>query len=1066
MSFLTGLALRRRSVTILVAVMVLAGGVLTYRSLPVELFPEIAFPLVTVSTFYPSANPDAVVRDVTEPIENAISGMSGLKDVQAISFENRSLVLANFDFGTDMEEAERSIASNVNSIRFPAGVEQPRVGRINPDAFPVLQLSVLGDRDIPALQRIVNDLILPEIEQVDGVFSVDLIGEVDEQVLVTVDTDSLEELGLSMLQVSNALLNNNLSFPAGTITEQSRSFNLRTTHEYAGLDEIRDLVVGFERSRGPREIAGTGLQDRPIFLQDRPILLSDIAEVRLGTAAATTISRTNGKPSLGIAVIKGPDANTVEVTTEVLKNLDRIEGLPPDIEIVTISNDGPQIKGQLDTLQREGVLGFLFAMTVVFAFLITLRPTLIKGVALTLRPTFVIGLSIPLSIFTGIVLMGMQGLSLNFMTLGGLAIAVGRVVDDSIVVLENLYRHIQRGEERFTAALDATREVAGAIAALSLTAIVVFFPLAFIQGLVGAFFLPLALAVTFALVASLVVALTVVPVVGALVLRKGDFPEVGRTQEKGGDGESGMQRAYIPALLWSLRHKFATLLIAFFLTVGSLALTSIIPIALFAAGPPLFIRVDVELPFGSSVGRTFAEVLQVEEVLAGLQDRDLVKVYQSTIGSPEFVFGGGSGSGGFDSATIIGRLTEEAPVDLAESLRTRLARGSETTITVTEVSGEGPPQSGLEVTITGNDYGVISAVARQLESALEGIDGIINISSDVTQAKKEIVITVRPNEAAEFGLTTSAVAQQVNQYIVGRPVTEVALDGITMNVVLRGPPEDVAQIDKVRALKIEGPSGSVRLASIADVAIKNGPVSISRINGERSAAITGTLTAQNVEAIRRAVEAMIDAIQFPPGVKVKTGGVFEEITEGFQAIFQAMGISVILVYLVMVASTGSLRNPFVIIMSLPLATIGALVALAVTGRTLGLPAMMGLLLLIGIVVTNAIVLIAFVQQLREGGMNVHDALVEGGRVRLRPILMTAFTTIFALIPLAASAGDEGGIIGAELATVVIGGLVSSTFLTLIVVPVVYTIMHVSLPGFIHSIRSSPIALAPSSPGSE
>jgi HAE1 family hydrophobic/amphiphilic exporter-1 len=1036
-------------VTVLAIIIVLVAGILTYRSLPVELFPEIEFPLVTVSTFYPSANPDAVVRDVSAPIENAISSVDGLDNVQSVSFEDRSLILANFKFGTDMAEAERTISSNIGGIPFPAGVAEPRVGRLNPNAFPVLQLSVLGGEDTAQLERVVRSLVLPAISSVDGVFSVEVTGIASREVQVTVDPTLLSDSGVSLSQVSNALRGNSATLPAGAITEAGRTFPVRTTNSYASLQEIRDLVVGFAGESGPPLTQGG--PDSEAAPPSRPILLSEIADVSLGSGVSSSVSRTNGEPSVGIGIVKEPEANTVDVTSGVLEILETIQGLPSGIEFVTITNEGPEIQAQVDNLQREAILGFLFAVTVVFAFLITFRPSLWAGTLLTLRPTFVIGMSIPLSILTGILLMGLQGMSLNLMTLGGLAIAVGRVVDDSIVVLENLYRHIQRGDDRFRAALQATREVAPAITSSTLTTIVVFAPLAFIQGLVGSFFLPFAITVSFALAASLFVALTAVPVLGAIVLRPGDFRD--DAHEGGRTDETWMQRVYTRALVWALGHKAATLALSLVVLMGSLGLAALIPVTLFPSGGERFLSVDVTLPPGTSAERTLAEVDRVEEVLAGLSRDGTVDAYQTTIGRPDNAFGPGAGPGlsGFGSASMFVRLTEDAPEDVSKDLRSELADGNGS-ITVTDLGG-GPPTSGLEISITGSDYGAISAVATRLVADIGQLDGIVNLKSDVTEARDEIVIAVDPAKAAAVGLTVRDVGRQVSRFLVGEEVTRLTLDGVPTSVVLRGRAEDVDSIDKVGSLAIVGPRGSVLLGDVAAVAFEQGPVTIARSDGQRAASITGAITAEDTRKIGREVQRKIDAISLPPGVEITSGGIFQQVAEGFQDIFLAMGIGILLVYLVMVASLGSLRNPFVIIMSLPLALIGAMVALAVTGRTLGLPAMMGLLLLIGIVVTNAIVLIAFVEQLRERGSSIYDALVEGGRIRLRPILMTAFTTSFALLPLAAFTSETGGIIGAELATVVIGGLISSSFLTLIVVPVIYTLLHDSIPELLGRVGS-------------
>ena len=1048
MSFITELALRRTSVTILIVVSILLGGTLTYRSLSVELFPEIEFPLVTVSTYYPSSNPDAVVRNVTEPIENAISGVQGLESIQSSSFENRSVILASFKFGTDMREAELTIISNLNGISFPPGVDEPTVGRINPDTFPVIQLSVLGDREAIEVQEFVESLVVPAISSVDGVLRIELTGLVDHQVHVTVNTVRLSDFGISMLQLSRVLRENNVTLPGGSITQGSQTFPIRTTNSYNSLEQLQNLPIGL-----------TSFQpslDNP----ENQVLLSDIAEITLGMGTGSSVSRTNGSPSIGVSVLKDPEANTVDVTNRVLESLASLNGLPTDIEIVTITNDGPEIQSQLDHLLREALVGFLFAIGVVFMFLITIRPNLLKGVQLTLRPTLVIGLSIPLSILTGILLMGTQGMSLNMMTLGGLAISVGRVVDDSIVVLENVYRHIQRGEDRFQAALEATREVAPAIFASTLTTIAVFVPLAFIQGLVGSFFLPFALTVCFALSASFLVALTAVPVLGALLLRPNvsdpdktlSISDMTGTYTTSDDSHSWTQKVYKHALVWSLRHKAVTLLASALLTVGSLSLIILIPVTLFPSGGERFVSIDVQLPPGSSVEKIFDQVDDVENVLAGLLDEGIAETYQTTVGSLNNPFSSGSNSGRPSSANILLRLSENSPAGMADILRRDLS-GTGRSVVVTEIA-DGPPQSELEVKVTGGDYTAISGVAVGLARDFEGIEGIVNVSSDVSEARPEIVIVVNPVVSGFLGLTATSVAAQVNQIFAGRPITQIDLDGDSVGVVLKLSQDDSSSIDKVKSIIITGPSGSANLGDLAEVSFKPSPVSISRFDGQRAASIIGSITDNDTQKIGQKVQAKIDAMNLPPGVKVTTGGVFQQIAEGFRDIFSAMAIGVLLVYLVMIISLGSLKSPFVIITSLPLALIGALIALAITGRTLGLPAAMGLLLLIGIVVTNAIVLIAFVEQLRERGLNIHDALVQGGLVRLRPILMTAFTTSFALIPLAVFASDEGGIIGAELATVVIGGLASSTFLTLIVVPVVYTLVHSSLPRVFRIVRSN------------
>ena len=1035
MHFITAAAISRRTVTMLAVVILLVGGVFAYNSLQVELFPDIEFPLVTVTTSYPSVDPEGVVQDVTAPIERAISGTEGLETVQSTSFEGNSIVLATFKFGTDMAKAQNSMETAINGVSFPSGVQEPEVGRFfGPDQIPVIRFSVVSEEGLDVAWPVVESQVLPALFDTDGILRVLVTGEVRRQVEVTVDAARLRAEGVSLPQVAAALSENNLTVPAGLIFSAGQSVPVKTTNTFDSVEDLRDLVVGSSPSG--------------------PVMLADVARIVLGEGTPTSISRTNGKPAIGVSVIKDAEANTIEVTDSVREALDGLTELPPSVEIVTISDQGPEIQEQINTLLSEAAYGFLFAVGVVFVFMLSFRPTAIRGMFNTLRPTAVIALAIPLSVLTGVLLMAWQDMTLNFMTLGGLAISVGRVVDDAIVVLENVYRHIQAGRERWRAALDATVEVGPAIFASTLTTIVVFIPLGFIEGLVGAFFLPFALTVCFALVASLVVALTAVPVLGAYLLRPGDLPEAAGDDDVTFVHETWMQRAYTPVLRWTLGHKAVTLGGAVAVTVVSLVLLTLIPVTLFPSGGERTIAIELTMPPGTPADRTLEEVVEIEGNIRGVAD-----IYTATVGVTGLGFGGAPGA--FNQASILVILASGAPEDFASTLREDLAK-PERLVRVTELA-EGPPTAGIEISISGPNYDGIAKVTQELMASLTSLDGVINLETDAAQVREEVAVEVDPAAAAAIGLTTRQVGFQLSQFLVGRTVTTINIDGESTDVVLSGGPESVSSLEKISNLVIVGPRGAAPLNELADVVTKEGPVTISRTDRQRSASITGDITAEDTQAVGREIDLKIAALSLPPGVSVTSGGIFADIAEGFQAIFLSMAIGIVLMYLVMVASLGSLRNPIVIVTSLPLALIGVLVALAVTGRSLGLPSMMGILLLIGIVVTNAIVLIAFVEQLRERGMSVAEALMTGGRVRLRPILMTALTTSFALLPLAAFSGSEGGIISAELATVVIGGLISSTGLTLIVVPIVYYLFHVSIPNLLRRRRAAPAPLAEPQP---
>ena len=1050
MSFITRLALRRRPVAVLIMLMLFALGVYSYINLQRELFPEIAFPNVAVNAFTANSDPETLMRDVTEPLEDAISGISGLREVSSISTGSRVNLLATFDFDTDMAEAEREIESAVNGTDLPDDVFT-LVSRITADSFPVIQFTVSGDEDIPGLQRLVSDVIEPRLNRIEGVGTIYTLGEIEEKVIVSVDADKLEDLRLSSMQVADSITQNNISLPAGSINTRGTGYPVRTANQIGSLEDIRELTVGFEQTDVEIPQGPQGPQSGK-----RAIKVSDVADVELTTADPQRISRANGKPGLILAVVKDPDSNTADVTEAVSAEINEmLEGgvIPPHVDVLELSNNGPQVRESLESLLREGTIGFLFAVATVFIFLLNIRPSLMRGITLSLRPTAIIAISIPLSLLTGVLLLSVTtDISLNFMSLAGLAIAVGRVVDDSIVVLENIYRHIYLGESRFEAAINGTQEVGAAIISSTLTTVVIFIPLAFISGVVGQFFSPFAISVSLALLASTAVAITIVPVLAASLLRRGDFDDDQVSGTGPADRQSMIQRIYSPMLLWAIRYKFLTVAIAITITIASLGLITVIPITFFPETTPEYLTINIELPVGTSVERTYQEALAVEDALIPYVERGWITLYQTTVGGRAEEFDSGA-AGGFHLAGAFVKLSEDVPEDIEQRVRNSLPdRGEDVNITVSGISA-GPAQGDMDVRITGPDFNEISDVSRRLVQGLSAIDGVVNVSSTASEGKDEVVISVDPTKAGEHSLTATTVGLQVNQFIAGRDISEIDISGKTVDIVIRGDRDDVDDIEKLKNMRIESPVGPVKLGMIAEIGIREAPLSIFRYDNERSARITGNIVAEDTRAVGVLVQQEIDNLEdIPPGISIISGGIFEQINEGFQDVFVAMAVGVVLVYLVMVASLGALRTPFIIVLSLPLAVVGALLALLITDRTLSLSAMMGFLLLVGIVVTNAIVLLTFVEQLRERGYDVFDALVEGGRVRLRPILMTAFTTTFALLPLAASETDTG-IIGAELATVVIGGLVSSTFLTLIVVPAVYWIFNVSIPsGYAHISR--------------
>ena len=1048
MTFLTQLALRRKPVTVMVMILLLVAGLFSYNQLRQELFPEISFSIIYVVTGYQQGDPSTVATEVTAELEKIIIGMPDLEQVTSVSTGSISTISASFRPGADVEAAEEEIRSRASGVALPDDAGEPYIQRLTSDIFPVMMLSVSGSQDIPALRRITDEEILPKLEAVEGVYDVTIEGGVPERVSVVVDPVRADEYGLTIQDVVSAVSGNSIDVSAGTLTQDERSIGLRAYQGYVNLDSIRSLPVGY--TRAPPNPANPAAADGSVT----PVLLSDVAEVRVDTPESQTVSRTNGQPSLSLQVRRLPDGNTIDMTRELVAVINGLE-LPPDVRVDVLYNDGPELEEQLTSVVGQGGLGFIIAVSAIFIFLLQLRPSALRGILYTLRPTLIIAISIPLSIMVTVLVMAIFDWALNFMSLAGLAIAVGRIVDDSIVVLENIYRHVPAGRQgapegsgvgiallddnpRVAAALQGAREVGPAILASTLTTVAVFLPLAFIPGVVGEFFLPFARTVCVSLLASTLIAITMVPVLASLLLRPGDMADEDDTEVR----DTWLQRIYTPLLRWAIRHPLLTVLGCILAVGASLPLLTLLPITLFSAGEAEAIYIDITMPENTGPAAMFREVRAVEQILQEYADAGYITSYQATMGSPSQDFRATVTESGYDVAGFFLALSDRAPPGLGDELRAALPDKENVDFRV-NVDVAGPPQAGIEIAVTGNDFTQVQSAAVNLLEGIEPLDGVVNLKTNVSDNTEELTFEVDPTAAGRYGLNSRAVAGQIRTWVYGFDAADVNLGGDTYDVVVRGRDDLVDEIPELQNLPIAGPFGTAPLGAISDVKYTTGPSVVTHYDGERSVTITGDIEARDPQALSARINDIINSAELPTGVTVTQGGFASDIAEQFRNVYIAMAIGVALVYLVMVATLGSLRDPFIVVLSMPLAVVGALIALTVTGRALSLPSMMGFLFLIGIVVTNAIVLIVFVAQLRAQGLAVRDALMVAGRTRLRPILMTAFTTILALLPLAFS--DASGLVGSELATVVIGGLISSTFLTLVAVPVTYIILHQSIP---------------------
>lgn len=1038
MHFITQFSLKRASVVIMLALLVVAGGFYSAGQLKSELLPDIALPVVSVVSVYPGAAPDDVRRDVTEPIEKALAGTANLKTLNSTSNDSVSFISAEYEYGTDMEKTEKEVEDLVNNLTLPDQVQRPTVGRFSFQDIPVIAYTVntseVGESALANLRRSLEEKLIPELKAIQGVNSVSLAGGGTREVQITFNDAALRENNLTSSGVIGILQANNISFPTGEVVKDGLAVPVRVTYQFDSIDDLKNVVVKAAVKGGQPGAGGTTTKPADA------VTLGQVATVDLVNASGNSISRSNGKPSLAVTIFKTQNANTVQVADEVAARMNTVSTLVPGAEKEVLFDQSTFIKESLDGLIREGLLGAVLAIIVILIFLASIKSTLVTAV------------SIPLSVLIALSMFNVLGITLNIMSLAGLAVAIGRVVDDSIVVLENIYRHhFQRGESLREAAFNGTKEVATAITSSTITTVCVFLPLGLLAGLVSEFFRPFALAVSVSLLASLLVALTVIPVLATFFLRSGktaprpkklDPKHLNEEEER----ETWVQRLYAPAIKWSLKSGMNKLIVlgaailVFFLSLVPI-LTGSIGTTFINFGSDKVIQSNFEMAPGTDLATTDKTSQALE---AEIQKNPNVLNYQANMGSDAAGAAGGFSSLG-NAAT--GRLTvtlkREADLDAETEWLRNIIEGKKAELkiqdfSVTQGTGTGPNSSAFSVVVSGSNYADVVKTSDDLAAKLKGVPDLGNVASNAARAKKEIRVLVNPARALEHGSTTIQIAGQVRGLLTSQDVTQVTINGETFDVQAVYDKATLNDIEAIRNIKV-GVVNPVALREVADVSMVDGPVSITRVDQEQSVTVKGTINSESTSGVTMAAQKIINELSTPSGVTVRVAGVSAQQTEAFGQMGVALVIAIVLVYLVMVLTFGSLSTPFVIMFSIPLAAIGSIVALFVTGRPLGISALIGVLMLVGIVVTNAIVLLDLVEQLKARGISTTEALIRGGKTRVRPILMTAIATMIALMPLVLGF-SEGSIIAAELGTVVVGGLFTSTFLTLIVVPVVYSLL--------------------------
>ena len=1006
MSNLSVLSLRNRALIALITIVSAVFGGLALTNLKQELIPSLELPALVVMTTYPGASPEVVENDVSTPIENAIQGVPGLESSSATSTTDASIVQAMFAYGTDLATAEQKMQQAINRIsrQLPDDVS-PQVLSVSIDDFPVIQIAVTGFGDSETAQQDLETTVVPELEDVDGVNAAQIVGGVGQRITITPDEQKLLAAGQSTQAIRQALQQNGALLPGGDITEGDETLTVQSGAKLASADDVAALPL-----------AGTDLT------------IGEVATVAQVSDPVTSISRVDGEDALSIAVTKLPAANTVEVSQGVLAALDELGDTFPDAEFTVIFDQAPYIQQSIETLATEGMLGLAFAVIVILVFLLSIRSTLVTAI------------SIPTSVL--ITFIGLQafGYSLNVLTLGALTIAIGRVVDDSIVVIENIKRHYVEGADKGDAIRLAVREVASAITASTITTVAVFLPIVFVGDMVGELFRPFAMTVTIAMVASLLVSLTIVPVLAYWFLRPGKplLAEDGsRIDPEHPDAPpTPLQRLYRPILGWTLKHSAITVVLAVVVLAGTLAAAPLMKINFLSDSGQNTMTVTQDIGETASLEAKSEAAKKVEEALDGV---DGITHVQASIGSSgsalRDAFSGGAG------ITYSIQTSDDAD---QETLRADVQKKLDAIDDVGEVSvgasSGGFGSSDIEITVTAPNADDLQAGTDALMKELDGRDGIGQVTNNLAASLPYIAVVVDREAAAARGLSEVAVGSIVSNTMRPQQIGSVEVDDSALTVYLVDP-EPPASVDALKKLTIPTATGPAQLQDLATVEQRNGPTSISTEQGRRTATITVPPASDDLAVATASVAAALDKVDLPDGARAEVGGVAEQQSESFSQLGLAMLAAILIVYVVMVATFKSLRQPLLLLVSVPFAATGAILLQIVTGVPLGVASLIGVLMLIGIVVTNAIVLVDLVNQYREKGLSTPDAVMAGGEKRLRPILMTALATIFALTPMALGITGHGGFISQPLAIVVIGGLVSSTVLTLIVLPTLYNLVE-------------------------
>ncbi len=1012
-------SVNRKITVLMLTLIVCLFGIIAFVRIGIDMMPELEYPFVSVVTSYEGVASEDIENQITKPIEETVSTVKRVSSIRSISKEGVSVVMVEFEWGTLLDFAAQDVRDKISWITdyLPEEADTPLVVKFNMSDSPILFYGVTGMEDTIKLRQYLNDNVKGRIERLDGVAICWIAGGLEREINVLVDRDRLRAYSLSLNQVIETLKRENLNVSAGHVTRGYTEYLVRTMGEYKSLEPIANTIVSMHN--------GT------------PIYVKDIARVEDTHKEIRSYTRTNRKNSLVVMILKQSGANTVTVIDRVKAVLDEIKDeLPKGVTFHPVIDFSRIIKKVVKRTNFNAIQGGILAILVILFFLGSWRPTLI------------ISLAIPLSVVT--TFLGIYGLgyTFNIMTLGGLALGIGMLVDNAVVVIENTFRHLDElGKDRNEAAKVGATEVGMAITASTLTTMAVFFPMVLTTGIAGKLSRPLALTVCLALLASLFVSLTIVPMIASTLLK-------GRRRDESGPGPGRsrfepIRNVYRRSLGWALRHRKTVIAATLLLVAGSVYMVPSLGFEFMPKQDIPILSMMAKMPVGTNLEETNRVIGNIEDILFDQPEIQYAALVIGLTETSKMDLAWGMGTADVNEAQIMAKLVDKEDRirladDITDAIRERLpkVKGAEFTfIDLGEMMMGAGSESPVEVKIFGKELSVLKGVGASIAEACRDIPGLRDVELSLKDTKPEIRIKVDREKAARLGLTVGAIGRTVKEAFLGIVASRYRIRGDEYDLRVRLQDLDRNSISDIRNINIPSPLGhQIPLYQVAEIEFGRGPVEITREDQERKVTVKANTFGRDIGSIVEDIKKRVTNIRLPEGYFVKYGGRYQDMEEAFSGLLWALVVAIMLVYMIMAAQFESLLTPFVIMFTVPLGFIGVVAGLLAFGRTLSVPALMGIMILTGIAVNNGIVMIDYVNRLRKRGMEFGEAIVEGAAVRVRPILVTAVTTILGMLPMALS-HTEGAELRAPMAIAVASGLLFSTFLTLFIIPIAYSIVH-------------------------